>query len=192
MASAKSKRCESCRPQSFVKSAAQIRRDASDAQILAARFPNMSRSTREANSLAQIQRKENVGLAKAMEIQRAANQAGLVLRITGIIRGGKNNMIVCRNGAHIPRASWKLWRDDAVEQIKRQLPPFYVPISEPCNVRLDYVAGDKRRRDFPAIVDAIWHVLERCAVVRDDALLWVSESSRSYDKAAPSCTITFL
>jgi len=60
------------------------------------------------------------------------------------------------------------------------------------SVRLDYVAEDRRRRDFPAICDALWHALERAGVVTDDTLLWPAQSSRSYDKAAPGCTITFL
>jgi hypothetical protein len=34
--------------------------------------------------------------------------------------------------------------------------------------------------------------LEKAGVVADDTLLWAVQSSRSYDKAAPGVTITFL
>ena len=117
---------------------------------------------------------------------------GLILRLTGQIRGGKNNMTVCRNGAHIPKPGWKIWRDAAVSEISRQLPPCWNPIAKPCNVRLEYFAGDKRRRDIPVIIDSIWHVLERAGFVQDDTLLWVSESVRHYSKETPGAVITLL
>ena len=79
-----------------------------------------------------------------------------------------------------------------MSELKRQLPAHWKPVARPVNVRLDYVAGDKRRRDMPAIVDAIWHAMEKAGVVEDDTLLWISQSTRSYSKESPGCTITFL
>ncbi len=117
---------------------------------------------------------------------------GFTLHITGIVHGGKNSMGVTKKGKHYARPLFKRWRDDAVNQIRRQLTTRLEPIATPVNVRLAYVAGDKRRRDFPAICDALWHVLEKAGVVADDTLLWPAESTRSYDKANPSVTITFL
>jgi len=124
-----------------------------------------------------------------------ASGGSFSITISGQIRGGKNNMIVTRNGRHIPKKEWAKWRDDAVTQVVNQMPLapfFYEPIRIPTNIRVDYFAGDKRRRDMPAILDSVFHVLEKAGVVADDTLLWVSESSRSYDKANPRLTITFL
>ena len=121
---------------------------------------------------------------------RGADVPRLVLRLNGQVRGGKNGMGVTRTGRHYAKPTFARWRDDAVRQINTQF--IAVPIAVPCNVRLDYVAGDKRRRDMPAVLDAVWHVLEKAGVVADDTLLWAVQSSRSYDKAAPGCTITFL
>jgi Holliday junction resolvase RusA-like endonuclease len=101
-------------------------------------------------------------------------------------------MGVTKSGRHYAKPTFKRWRDDAVRQIHPQLPFPWTAIAVPCNVRLDYVAGDKRRRDMPAVLDAVWHVLEKAGVVADDTLLWAVQSSRSYDKAAPGVTITFL
>ena len=112
--------------------------------------------------------------------------------ITGQIMGGKNNIIVTRTGHRFPKPSWAKWRDDAVRQVKQFIPRGFTPIDSPVNVRLAYFAGDKRRRDMPAIVDAIFHVLEKAGVVTDDWHLWVSESSRGYDKDSPRAEITFL
>ena len=116
----------------------------------------------------------------------------LRLVICGQIRGGKNNMIVTRTGLHFPKPEWAKWRDEAVRGIKEQLPRNFTAITEPVNVRLEYVAGDHRRRDFPAICDSIWHVMEKAGVVQDDTLLWVAESTREYDKDCPRATLTFL
>ena len=95
-----------------------------------------------------------------------------------------------KTGKSFPKKVFADWRAEAIRQIKMQF--HGEPITVPCNVRIDYVAEDRRRRDFPAICDALWHALERAGVVTDDTLLWPAQSSRSYDKAAPSVTITFL
>ena len=122
--------------------------------------------------------------------QRSADVPKLVLRLTGQVRGGKNNMGRTKTGKSYPKKLFADWRAEAIRQIRAQF--IGEPIAVPCNVRLDYVAEDRRRRDFPAICDALWHALERAGVVADDTLLWPAQSSRSYDKAAPGCTITFL
>jgi len=112
--------------------------------------------------------------------------------ILGQIRGGKNNMIVTKKGKHIPKREWASWRDDAVAQVLSQLPKEWEPIIHPVNVRIEYVAGDRRRRDFPAICDAIWHVLEKAGFCEDDTHLWPAESTRVYDKDKPRATITII
>jgi crossover junction endodeoxyribonuclease RusA len=121
---------------------------------------------------------------------RCADVPRLVLRLKGQVRGGKNNMGRTKTGMSFPKKSFADWRAEAIRQIKTQFSG--EPIAVPCNVRLDYVAGDKRRRDMPAVLDAVWHVLEKAGVVADDTLLWAVQSSRSYDKVAPGVTITFL
>ena len=116
----------------------------------------------------------------------------IAVTIHGQIRGGKNNMIVTKKGKHIPKKTWAIWRDDAVNQVIGQLPPNWEPISTPKNIRLDYVAGDRMRRDFPAILDAIFHVLEKAGFCVDDTLLWPTQSTRAYDKENPRATISVL
>ena len=117
---------------------------------------------------------------------------GLRLVICGQIRGGKNGVKTTRTGDRYPDKKWAAWRDAAVSGIRQQLPKGFTAFAQPVNVRLEYVAGDKRRRDNPAIVDSIWHCLEKAGVVTDDTLLWPTKSSRSYDKDNPRAVITFL
>jgi Holliday junction resolvase RusA-like endonuclease len=112
--------------------------------------------------------------------------------IEGQIRGGKNNMIVTRSGLHFPKPAWSKWRDEAVSQVKSQLRIGFKPFCAPVDVRLAYTAGDKRRRDMPAIVDSIFHVLEKSGVVTDDTFLWITESKRDYSKEKPMAIIEFL
>ena len=130
--------------------------------------------------------------AAAPVAPRCADVPMLVLRLKGQVRGGKNNMGRTKTGKSYPKKLFADWRAEAIRQIRAQLPSGWTPIAVPCNVRLEYVAEDRRRRDFPAICDALWHALERAEVCVDDTLLWPAQSSRSYDKAAPGVTITFL
>ncbi len=117
-------------------------------------------------------------------------RCGLTLTFTGQIRGGKNNMIVTRTGLHFPKPEWAKWRNAAVEQIRAQLPPDFVPYDVPLVDEIDYYAGDRRRRDRPAILDAVWHVLEKAGVVTDDTLLRDSTwYGVHYDKANPRLII---
>jgi len=114
----------------------------------------------------------------------------MVIRLRGQVRGGKNAMGVTKSGRHYARPAFKKWRADMVAQINGQ-DAGGVLISEPTNVRIDYVAGDRKRRDQTGIFDALFHLLEYAQVVTDDSLLWVTESTRRYDKSAPGVTITF-
>ena len=115
----------------------------------------------------------------------------LTITIIGQIKGGKNNMVVTRAGLHFPKKDWAAWRNRTVAEIKAQLPPGWVPLSNPCSLTLEYVAGDLRRRDQPAIIDSIFHCLEKAGVVTDDTLLWVTESSRRHDKKNPMARLEF-
>ena len=122
---------------------------------------------------------------------RAVDVPRLVLRLTSQVRGGKNAMGVTKSGRHYAKAPFKKWRAEMMAQINAQ-GCGGVLIHTPTNVRIDYVAGDRKRRDQTGIFDAIFHLLEYAQIVTDDSLLWVTQSSRSYDKAAPGVTITFL
>ena len=114
---------------------------------------------------------------------------GLAITIAGHILGGKNHINITRTGHRYPNKAWAAWRDDAVSQVRCQLPAGFKPFDQPVNMRLAYHAGDRRRRDMPAILDSIFHVLERAGVVADDTLIWVTSSSRDYDKARPRACI---
>lgn len=116
----------------------------------------------------------------------------LKLTFKGQIVGGKNNLIVTRSGHRFPKKSWAQWRDRQVEDIKSQLPPNFEMITKPCQIEIQYVASDKRRRDMPAILDSIFHVMEKAGVIADDTLFWVTKSTRRYCKNNGFAVVEFI
>ena len=157
-------------------------------------FPHASAATLAANSKDYGKGTPELVCPVASFSSPAPQVTPILISVTihGQIRGGKNNMIVTKKGKHVPKKNWATWRDDAVNQVTGQLPPNWEPISIPANIFLEYVAGDRKRRDFPAILDAIFHVLEKSGFCVDDTLLWPTKSTRAYDKEKPRATISVL
>lgn len=87
--------------------------------------------------------------------------------IVGQIRSGKNHMQIGRDGRHYPLAAWGAWRDRLVWELLAQRKGAAV-ITEPCRIFVDYVAGDRRRRDVAGMLDALGHCFERAGIIEDD------------------------
>lgn len=141
-----------------------------------------------------LQKSQNVSIPtpEPVQVRTGRSSAGsghlAVITLTGQIRGGKNNMGVTRTGRHYPKPEWAAWRDKQLFSAKLQ---FDGPaISEPCAATVLYWAGDRKRRDVPAIIDAIWHVLEKAGLVEDDSLIKSVDFRGSYDKENPRAEIT--
>lgn len=96
-------------------------------------------------------------------------------------------MIVLRNGMHIPKPEWKKWRDGVVIQIEKQwkLPMFVCPMV----LEVNYRAGDKRRRDVTAVLDSIFHCLEKARIISDDSLIHDVKFATFYDKQNPGAEL---
>jgi Holliday junction resolvase RusA-like endonuclease len=102
------------------------------------------------------------------------------LRITGQVRGGKNNMGVSKTGIHYPKKAFSVWSKAAIAEVVSQWRGEHYydrnaqhdPVeSEKAIWQFIYTPSDRRRRDVPAILDAVFHVLERAGVVSDDAII---------------------
>jgi len=107
--------------------------------------------------------------------------------IKGQVRGGKNNIIVCRNGMRVPSAKFKAWVGSATGQILSQVTERFGDTE--LKVCIRYFAGDKRRRDIPAIVDALFHVLEKVNITNDDFLIKDLCFYQAYDRENPRAEI---
>ena len=96
------------------------------------------------------------------------------LILEGQVRGGKNNMkINFRTGTHYPTPEFAAWRNRACAEImaQKRKQTIKFPLDQELACDIDYTPSDNRRRDIPAILDAIFHVLERSGIVADDALI---------------------
>ena len=110
----------------------------------------------------------------------------MTILIKGQVSSGKNNMGVSRSGFHYPKKNFKNWRDSAVAQTVSQRAPHFTMFIEPLRLRVLYTPSDNRRRDVSAILDGLFHVLERSGIVRDDALIKdVEFHTNTVDKENP-------
>ena len=96
----------------------------------------------------------------------------MTIVLCGQIRGGKNNMQTRRDGRHYPNPLFVAWRKDMALQIKAQLIHKQTqPLDIPLRMKVDYWSGDRKTRDVPAMLDALFHVLVYCGVLKDDGLV---------------------
>lgn len=92
--------------------------------------------------------------------------------LLGQCPSGKNSIQTTRTGHRYPKQRFVQWRDLAVAQAIAAVrhghgDPFLKPTVVAITVA--YYYGDRRRRDVPGMLDAIFHVLERAGIVEDDA-----------------------
>lgn len=94
------------------------------------------------------------------------------MKIYGQCPSGKNAVKITRTGHRYPSQRFIEWRRSAMKQLEEQGVKAY-KIDKPCNIKIDYYSGDRRRRDAPGIVDAIYHLLDKKQfnVVEDDTFL---------------------
>ena len=93
-------------------------------------------------------------------------------KIHGAIKGGKNHINITRTGHRYPNRKWAEWRDQVVREIREELKNKEKDmITTPCQMQVIYTPNDAKRRDMPAMIDAIFHCLERAGLVKDDYLI---------------------
>lgn len=89
----------------------------------------------------------------------------LTITLLGQLKSGKNRVLITRTGHRYPPKAFKDWREEMLSQI----PPVRWPFEGPVHMAVDYVPGDKIRRDVPGMLDALCHVIEKAGIVLDDA-----------------------
>lgn len=98
-------------------------------------------------------------------------------------------MQITRTGLHYPNPAFSKWRSDMARQITAQLATI-TALTVPVKAGIEYWPGDLRRRDVPAILDALWHLLEFCRILKDDALIQaVDYKQMPLDRTNPRCSI---
>lgn len=103
------------------------------------------------------------------------------------LQSGKNRVLITRTGHRYPPKRFQAWRDAVLKCI----PPMAGPYTGPLHIIVDYVPGDKRKRDVPGMLDALLHVLERGRCMLDDAQVkQVTWTPFPLDRKRPRCTVT--
>lgn len=92
----------------------------------------------------------------------------MTLYLTGQIPSGKNQVLMTRDGRKYPNARFKAWREEAARQLRGQRLR-RTPYQHRLKIEVSYTPGDKRKRDVSGILDALFHLLERVGLVKDDS-----------------------
>lgn len=115
----------------------------------------------------------------------------MTFTLTGQIPSGKNAVIVTRTGMRFPAKRFKLWREQALEQLAPQLPVKLRPIDTTVTLECEYTPGDRRTRDVPGMLDALLHLIVKAGLLVDDGLVWgVTWRRTEMDRNNPSVTFT--
>ncbi len=102
----------------------------------------------------------------------------LDITLPGQLPSGKNSVVVTRTGHRFPNKRFVEWRKGALVTVAAALKSWeninkskWEVLSNPVNVIIEYYPADKRRRDVPGMLDALWHLLEKAQIVTDDRWL---------------------
>lgn len=99
-------------------------------------------------------------------------------------------MMITRRGLHYPAPQFVAWRNKAVGELLKQRPGQFQISRNDYFWTFEYIPEDNRRRDIPAILDAIFHVLEKTEIVLDDCIIKQLEfKTHSADKKAAGMVI---
>ena len=115
------------------------------------------------------------------------------LTILGQARGGKNNIGVSRSGFRYPNKLFSLYKKDACSQLENQV--FNYPMIKDKSFKyiFDYTPEDNRRRDATAILDGLFHIMEKLSIVEDDKLIKdFFFKEHPADKKDPKVVITIM
>lgn len=99
---------------------------------------------------------------------------------------GKNRIIVTRDGRRIPDKRFLSW----IESSSFYVPSRAAPWAEPVQLKVRYTPGDLKRRDADGMMAALFHLLERTGLVRDDALIQhITWTTLPLDRTAPKVEV---
>ena len=98
--------------------------------------------------------------------------ATMTFALSGQIPSGKNAVVVTRTGMRFPAKRFKVWREQALDQLSKQGAGQQEPINQTVSIECEYTPGDRRTRDVPGMLDALLHVIVKAGLLVDDGLVW--------------------
>src|SRR3990167_6177665 len=79
-------------------------------------------------------------------------------------------MLMTRRGRHYPTPKWAEGRNKVVMDLAGLIPPTFV-FDKPVSMEVIYTPADLKRRDMPAMLDSIFHIMEKVGLIADDCLV---------------------
>ena len=116
----------------------------------------------------------------------------MTFSITGQMTSGKNSVVVTRSGMRFPSKRFKAWRDSVLPELLIQKGANGLfPLSTSVTLDCIYTPGDRRTRDVPGMLDALFHVIVKAGLLVDDGLVWgVTWRREDMDREKPGLTFT--
>jgi|SRR3990167_838690 len=90
-------------------------------------------------------------------------------KIHGPIKGGKNHIMITRTGHRYPNPKFAAWRDEVVNGLVPMIGAYR--FDAPVSIKVIYTPFDLKRRDMPAMLDSIFHCMEKAGLIEDDCLV---------------------
>lgn len=113
------------------------------------------------------------------------------VEILGETPAKKNSRITLPNGKTIPSKRYRDWRGSALPQVFRQIGGPRPAINEPCEVAMEFVHGDRRRRDCDNGASSVLDLLVDAGVLADDnwEIVRSLKVSNAYEKGNPRVAV---
>ena len=93
----------------------------------------------------------------------------VMFTLMGKMKSGKNRVLITRAGHRYAPKEFRAWRDEMVSQICMQLGMDRECIQGDVSLIVDYVHGDLIRRDVDGMLSALFHIIVKAGVIKDDA-----------------------
>lgn len=102
----------------------------------------------------------------------------------------KNSRINLANGRSFPSKRYLEWHKSATVQVYEQTKPKM--IDYPCRIEIEFIHGDKKRRDSDNMVSSVLDLLVDTGVLADDNWLVVREINvgNSFESKNPCCFVS--
>lgn len=116
----------------------------------------------------------------------------MTFSIIGQMPSGKNQVKITRSGHRYPDKRFVAWREMVVPELELQRGKCELfPIASTVSIECDYTPGDRRTRDVPGMLDALFHVIVKAGLLVDDGLVWaVTWRRNEMDRQQPGLRFT--
>jgi len=142
-----------------------------DLQVMVQRMKQGRGSTdaRRTTATSGSSRKAAIQQTNSRRGESAPSPYKIEMVLLGKIPSGKNAVKTTRYGRHYASQRFKDWRTDALAQLAMQWDTR--TITTPVRLHCLYWPGDRITRDVSGMADALFHLLVKAGILKDDGLI---------------------